>query len=62
MGDDAEDSELDLLIDPGKGLGLMGIARITLVIEEITKVKVDVPSSDDTKTPRAARKWQREFY
>ncbi len=41
-GDDQEGSDLDLLIDPGKGLGLMGIARITLAIEEITKVKVDV--------------------
>ncbi len=45
-GDDTEDSDLDLLIDPGQGLGLFGVAKIALAIEEITKVRVDV------RTPR----------
>jgi hypothetical protein len=30
----------------GQGLGLLGVAKITLALEEITKVKVDV------RTPR----------
>lgn len=41
-GDDAEGSGLDLLTGLGEGLRLMGIARITLAIEDITKVRVDV--------------------
>jgi predicted nucleotidyltransferase len=46
-GDDAEGSDLDLLIDPGEGLGLLGIARMTLAIEEIIKVSVDVRTPGD---------------
>jgi predicted nucleotidyltransferase len=41
-GDDTEDSDLDLLIDPGEGLTLFGIARIADAVEEITKVRVHV--------------------
>ena len=41
-GDDTEDSDLDLLIDPGQGLGLLGVAKIALAVEEITKVRVDL--------------------
>jgi uncharacterized protein len=46
-GDDAEGSDLDLLIDPGQGLGLLGVAKIALAIEEITKVRVDVRTPGD---------------
>ena len=46
-GDDTEDSDLDLLIDPGQGLGLLGVAKIALAIEEITKVRVDVRTPGD---------------
>ncbi len=46
-GDDVEGSDLDLLIDPGQGLGLLGVARIALAIEEITKVRVDVRTPGD---------------
>jgi predicted nucleotidyltransferase len=46
-GDDVEGSDLDLLIDPGHGLGLLGVARIALAIEEITKVRVDVRTPGD---------------
>jgi predicted nucleotidyltransferase len=46
-GDDAEGSDLDLLIDPGEGFGLLGVARMTLAIEEITKVSVDVRTPGD---------------
>jgi len=46
-GNDTEGSDLDLLIDPGQGLGLIGVAQIALAIEEITKVKVDVRTPGD---------------
>ena len=46
-GDEAEGSDLDLLIDPGEGLGLLGIARMALALEEITKVHVDVRTPGD---------------
>jgi len=46
-GEDDEGSDLDLLIDPGEGLGLLGIARMTLAIEEITKITVDVRTPGD---------------
>jgi predicted nucleotidyltransferase len=46
-GDDAEGSDLDLLIDPCEGLGLLGIARMTLEIEALTKVHVDVRTPGD---------------
>ena len=46
-GEDAEGSDLDLLIDPGEGLGLLGIARMTLAIEELTRVGVDVRTPGD---------------
>ena len=46
-GDDTEGSDLDLLIDPGQGLGLLGVAKIALAIEEITKVRVDVRTPGD---------------
>ncbi len=46
-GDDAEGSDLDLLIDPGQGLGLLGVAKIALAVEEITKVRVDVRTPGD---------------
>ncbi len=46
-GDDTEGSDLDLLIDPGQGLGLLGVAKIALAIEEITKVRVDVRTPHD---------------
>ena len=46
-GDDAEGSDLDLLIDPGEGLGLLGIARMTLAIEDIAKISVDIRTPGD---------------
>jgi predicted nucleotidyltransferase len=46
-GDDKEGSDLDLLIDPGAGLGLLGVARIVLAVEELTKVRVDVRTPGD---------------
>jgi predicted nucleotidyltransferase len=46
-GEDTEESDLDLLIDPGQGLGLLGVAKIALAIEEITKVRVDVRTPAD---------------
>jgi predicted nucleotidyltransferase len=46
-GTDTEDSDLDLLIDPNQGLGLLGVAKIVLAIEEITKVRVDVRTPGD---------------
>jgi predicted nucleotidyltransferase len=46
-GDDTEDSDLDLLIDPGEGLGFLGVAKIALAIGEITKTRVDVRTPGD---------------
>jgi predicted nucleotidyltransferase len=46
-GDDTGDSDLDLLIDPGEGLGLLGVAKIAVAIEEITGVQVDVRTPGD---------------
>jgi predicted nucleotidyltransferase len=46
-GDDTEESDLDLLIDPGEGLGLLGVAKIALAIEDITKTRVDVRTPGD---------------
>jgi uncharacterized protein len=46
-GDDTESSDLDLLIDPGQGLGLLGVAKIVLAIEEITQVRADVRTPGD---------------
>jgi len=45
--DDTEDSDLDLLIDPGEGLGLFGHRRIAFAGEELTKVRVDVRTPND---------------
>jgi len=46
-GDDTEDSDLDLLIDPGEELGLLGVAKIALAIGEITRTRVDVRTPGD---------------
>jgi len=46
-GDDTEDSDLDLLIDPGEGLGLLGVAEIALAIGELTSTRVDVRTPGD---------------
>ena len=46
-GDDTEDSDLDLLIDPGEGLGLLGVAKMALAIGEITSTRVDVRTPGD---------------
>jgi len=52
--DDTEDSDLDLLIDPGEGLGLLGVAKIALAIGEITRTRVDV------RTPGDLADWLRD--
>jgi predicted nucleotidyltransferase len=54
-GDDTEGSDLDLLIDPGQGLGLLGVAKIALAIEEITHVRVDVRTPGDLSESFRAR-------
>jgi predicted nucleotidyltransferase len=41
-GDDAEDSDLDLLIDPAPETSLMDVARIQGRLEELMGVRVDV--------------------
>jgi predicted nucleotidyltransferase len=46
-GQDTEDSDLDLLIDPSQGLGLLGVAKMALAIQEITNVRVDVRTPGD---------------
>lgn len=54
-GDDTEGSDLDLLIDPGQGLGLLGVAKIALAIEEIARVRVDVRTPGDLPESFRAR-------
>lgn len=46
-GNDTEESDLDLLIDPGQELGLFGVAKMTRAIEAITQVRVDVRTPGD---------------
>lgn len=41
-GDDTEDSDLDLLVEPTAETTLMDIAKIQLEVEELLKVSVDV--------------------
>jgi predicted nucleotidyltransferase len=41
-GDDAEDSDVDLLIDPAPETSLMDVARIQGRLEELMGVRVDV--------------------
>jgi predicted nucleotidyltransferase len=54
-GDDTEGSDLDLLIDAGEGLGLVGVAKIALAIEDITQVRVDVRTPGDISESFRAR-------
>jgi predicted nucleotidyltransferase len=54
-GDDTEGSDLDLLIDAGEGLGLVGVAKIALAIEDITQVRVDVRTPGDLSESFRAR-------
>jgi predicted nucleotidyltransferase len=46
-GDDTEDSDLDLLVEPTRETTLMDIAKIQLEVAQLLKVAVDV------LTPRA---------
>jgi predicted nucleotidyltransferase len=46
-GDDIDESDLDLLIDPGEGLGLLCVAKIGLVSGKMTKTRVDVRTPGD---------------
>jgi hypothetical protein len=41
-GDDAEDSDLDLLVDPSPQTSLLDIAKLQLEIEAAVGVKVDL--------------------
>jgi uncharacterized protein len=41
-GDDAEDSDLDLLVDPSPETGLLDLARLQIKIEAAVGIKVDV--------------------
>ncbi len=41
-GDDAEDSDLDLLVDPARDTSLMDIARIQGRLEQLLGISVDV--------------------
>lgn len=46
-GDEAEDSDVDLLVDVAPGVGLIGLARAQRELEELLGVRVDlVPASD----------------
>jgi predicted nucleotidyltransferase len=45
-GDETEESDLDLLIEPGPSLSLMDLARMQLEAEALLGVQVDV------RTPR----------
>jgi predicted nucleotidyltransferase len=41
-GDDAEDSDLDLLVDPSPETSLLDIARLQLELEAAVGIKVDL--------------------
>ena len=46
-GEETEDSDLDLLVDVGPGVGLIGLARAQQRLEELLGARVDlVPASD----------------
>ncbi len=45
--DDAEGSDLDLLIDAAEGMTLFDMAAIAAAVEKLTHTKVDVRTPDD---------------
>jgi predicted nucleotidyltransferase len=46
-GNDNEDSDLDLLVDPGPETSLMDMVRVQEELEEATGVKVDLRTPGD---------------
>lgn len=42
IGEDVEDSDLDLLVDPSPETSLLDLARLQLEIESVTGVKIDL--------------------
>ena len=45
-GDDTEDSDLDLLVDPTEQTSLFDIARLAIALEELLGVTVDIVTPD----------------
>lgn len=54
-GDDTEQSDVDLLVDLGDDVGLIGLSRITREIGEILGVDVDVVPANSLKPAVHAR-------
>jgi len=48
-GEDAVDSDLDILIDVGPGVGLLTLARCERDLEALLGVRVDLVPADDLK-------------
>jgi predicted nucleotidyltransferase len=48
-GEDAAESDLDLLVDVGPGVGLVGLARCERDLEALLGVPVDLVPADDLK-------------
>jgi predicted nucleotidyltransferase len=46
-GDDTDDSDLDLLVDPAPGLSLMDLAAIEVEAQTLLGVRVDVRTLGD---------------
>lgn len=46
-GTDTEDSDLDLLVDPQEGTSLFDLAGLTLELEDLMGIRVDVRTPKD---------------
>jgi len=54
-GEQTEASDLDVLVEPGGGLGLMGLAGLQHDLSERLGVNVDIVTKDALKTDIGAR-------
>ena len=50
-GEDGPDSDLDLVVEPPRGMGLFGLMRLQSEIEDIVRVKVDLVPGYDSFYP-----------
>jgi predicted nucleotidyltransferase len=53
-GEDSVDSDLDILVDVGSGVGLLTLARCERDLEELLGIHVDLVPADDLKPAVAA--------